>query len=173
MQVFIVVSLSYFAYQSLHEDQQQSNNTTTAPDLNEGYSTSTHSIDHYETSFRPPKHLAFLVVLHFLVKGFGFWIVRRYMKVLKKNRVHVITNDAEASGTAVDAHGITTDALESSSNRQTHRQRSPPPSYAFLCKDDLPCYDEALRLSLNKEQDNHVNQIKWITLRVPKETLPT
>ncbi|ODN03036.1 hypothetical protein Ocin01_03674 [Orchesella cincta] len=137
MQIFIIVSGVYFAYRSLLS--RTGHTTVTFSDSEEDHYDRSSSYSTQYNTTRFPKHLIFLVILHFLIKGFGFWIVWRYMKLLKTCNVQVLNSEISAP---------------SSSNRAYERQISPPPAYSHLCKDDLPCYDEALKLCLkNSERD--------------------
>jgi len=62
------------------------------------------------------------------------------MKLLKTCNVQVLNGEASLP--------------TSSSSRVCERRHiSPPPSYSHLCKDDLPCYDEALRLCMKTDGD--------------------
>lgn len=141
MQVFIVLSAGYFAYRCyLENDYYRSSQIE-----NSVLSTSTVSTSRPRDSIRPPKHLAFLIILHFLIKSFGFWIVCRYMKLLKATH-------ADTGSTAATVAGRSTDS----------RYTTPPPSYTY-CKDDPPCYEDALKMgpshsSINIDNSTAPNQ---------------
>lgn len=142
MQIFIVLSAVYFTYRSIQYESDTYLNSSSLLDSNEEYQifNSTLHRPRSQKTFQPPKHLAFLIILHFLIKGFGFWIVRRYMKLLKTTNIHVISNSEASPGNGNFVDGATSGT----------REISPPPSYSYLCKDDLPCYDEAVRLCLKE-----------------------
>ncbi|CAL8109993.1 unnamed protein product [Orchesella dallaii] len=137
MQIFIILSGVYYAYRCFLFSSSSYSISFSDEDQEEVHDKSSNFSSHYTTTNRFPKHLIFLVILHFLIKGFGFWIVRRYMKLLKTCNVQVLNNPASLP----------------SSSRVCERQLSPPPSYSHLCKDDLPCYDEALRLCLKNNSE--------------------
>lgn len=141
MQMFIILSAVYFAYRSYLEK-----NLNYVADSNEEFllgSTTTittanlsnHSPGHHHHTFRVPRHFVALLILHFLIKGFGFWIVRRYMVLLKTSGVRGRNGSNET-----DENG--------NSECRTIQQNLPPPSYEQLSKDEPPCYDEALKLCL-------------------------
>lgn len=156
MQIFIVLSAVYFTYRSIHYESETYTNSPSLFDSNEEYhiintTTSTLHRSPSQKTFQPPKHLAFLIILHFLIKGFGFWIVRRYMKLLKTTNIHIIGNSEASPENGSSVNGA------ASGNTGT-REISPPPSYAYLCKDDLPCYDEAVRLCLKESSETVSDQ---------------
>ncbi len=149
MQIFIVLSAIYFTYRSItYESDTYLNSSSSFLDSNEEYhifnkTSSTLQRSRSQKTFQPPKHLAFLIILHFLIKGFGFWIVRRYMKLLKTTNIHVISDSEASPGNGSSVNGATSGT----------REISPPPPYSYLCKDDLPCYDEAVRLCLKESSE--------------------
>jgi hypothetical protein len=152
MQFFIGLCGFYFAYHSFFADwETEANDTslwpsdsaTPSPAATAAMAISngedypgTKRIHQVQKSFRPPKHLTFLIVLHFLIKAFGFWIVKRYMRLISNGGAE---NDIEGPGT------------DEAGGPPPTRRMSPPPSYDGLCIDELPCYDEALKLCLKND----------------------